>query len=119
MAASSTHISVRKVDGITRIDFVDRNILDELNIHEINVQLMKVVEAEFRPKIVIVFKNVEHLSSAAFGVLVALKNRMDSRDGQLRLCEIRPKIREAFAITKLDRILSIHDTFEAAAASMS
>jgi anti-sigma B factor antagonist len=119
MAASSTHISVRKIDGVTRIDFVDRNILDELNIHEINVQLMKVAESEFRPRIVIVFRNVEHLSSAAFGVLVALKNRMDSRDGQLRLCEIQPKIREAFAITRLDRVLSIHDTFEAAAASLS
>jgi anti-anti-sigma regulatory factor len=44
---------------------------------------------------------------------------MDSRDGQLRLCEIQPKIREAFAITRLDRVLSIHDTFEAAAASLS
>ncbi|MFN5497133.1 MAG: STAS domain-containing protein [bacterium] len=119
MAASPNHISVRKIDGITRIDFVNRNILDELNIHEINVQLMKVAESEFRPKIVIVFRNVEHLSSAAFGVLVALKSRMDSRDGQLRLCEIQPKIREAFAITKLDRILPIHDTYDAAVASLS
>lgn len=119
MPASSSHISVRKTDGVIRVDFVDRNILDELNIHQINVELLKVVEAEFRPKIVIVFQNVEHLSSAAFGVLVGLKNRMDSRDGQLRLCEIKPKIREAFAITKLDRILPIHDTFDAAVKSMN
>lgn len=119
MPASSSHISVRKSDGIIRVDFVDRNILDELNIHEINVELMKVVEAEFRPRMVVVFGNVEHLSSAAFGVLVGLKNRLDGRDGQLRLCEIKPKIREAFAITKLDRILSIHDTYDSAVRSMA
>lgn len=119
MAASSSHISVRKVDGVNRIDFVDRNILDEVNIHQISIELMKVVESEFRPRLVIVFQNVDHLSSAAFGVLVALKNRMDSRDGQLRLCEIKPRIREAFAITKLDRVLSIHDSFDAAVKSMT
>ena len=52
-------------------------------------------------------------------MLVALKNRMDSRDGQLRLCEIQPKIREAFAITKLDRVLPIHETYAAAVASLN
>ena len=119
MAASPTHISVRKIDGITRIDFVNRNILDELNIHEINVQLMKIAESEFRPKIVIVFRNVEHLSSAAFGTLISLKGRVESRDGQLRLCEIQPRIREAFTITKLDRLFAIHDSFDAAVQSFS
>jgi anti-sigma B factor antagonist len=119
MAASSSHISIRKIDGISRIDFVDRNILDEVNIQQISVELMKVIESEFRPKMVVVFNNVDHLSSAAFGVFVALKNRMDSRDGQLRLCEIKPRIREAFAITKLDRIFSIHDSFDAAVKSLN
>ena len=37
MASPSSHISVRKVDGVMRIDFVDRNILDELNIHQIEI----------------------------------------------------------------------------------
>ena len=72
MAASASHISVRKIDGVMRVDFVDRNILDEVNIHQIGIELMKAVEAEFRPKLVLVFRNVEHLSSAAFGTLLVL-----------------------------------------------
>jgi len=119
MAASASHISVRKIDGVMRVDFVDRNILDELNIHQIGIELMKAVEAEFRPKVVLVFRNVEHLSSAAFGTLISLKGRVESRDGQLRLCEIQPRIREAFTITKLDRLFAIHDGFDAAVQSFS
>ena len=60
---ASSHISVRKTDNLIRIDFIDRNILDELNIHQIGEEILKAVESEFRPKVVIVFKNVEHMSS--------------------------------------------------------
>ncbi|MFM7052048.1 MAG: STAS domain-containing protein [Planctomycetota bacterium] len=119
MAASSSHISVRKSDGVIRIDFVDRNILDELNIHQIGEEMLKAVEAEFRPKVVIVFRNVEHLSSAAFGTLMKVNERIRSRDGQLRLCEIPPRILEAFTITKLNRIFSIHDSYELASKSFT
>jgi anti-sigma B factor antagonist len=117
MTAPSSHISVRKHDGVTRIDFVDRNILDELNIHQIGEELLTVVETEFRPKVVLVFRNVEHMSSAAFGTMMKLNERIKARDGQLRLCEIQPRIAEAFAITKLNRIFAIHPDFAAAVAS--
>ena len=111
--ASASHISVRKTDNLIRIDFIDRNILDELNIHQIGEEMLKVIETEFRPKVVIVFKNVEHMSSAAFGT------RIKARDGQLRLCQIQPRIHEAFVMTKLNRIFSISDTYETAIASLA
>lgn len=119
MAAPSSHISVRKHDGITRIDFVDRNILDELNIHQIGEELLREVEGEFRPKIVIVFRNVEHMSSAAFGTLMKVRDRVNHRDGQLRLAEIQPRILEAMMMMKLNRLFSIHDSYDAAAQSLS
>ena len=117
MTAPSSHISVRQTDGVIRIDFVDRNILDELNIHQIGEELLKAVEAQFRPKVVLVFRNVGHMSSAAFGTMMKLNERIKARDGQLRLCEIQPRIAEAFAITKLNRIFAIHADYAAAVAS--
>jgi anti-sigma B factor antagonist len=114
---ASSHISVRKTDNLIRIDFIDRNILDELNIHQIGEEILKVVESEFRPKVVVVFKNVEHMSSAAFGTLMKVNERVKARDGQLRLCQITPRIHEAFVMTKLNRIFSISDTYETAVAS--
>jgi anti-sigma B factor antagonist len=119
MTVPSSHISVRKSDGVTRIDFIDRNILDELNIHQIGEDLLRVIESEHAPKIVIVFKNVEHMSSAAFGTLLTVHERIKSRSGHLRLCEISPRILEAFMITKLNRLFSIHDTVDAAMKSLA
>jgi anti-anti-sigma factor len=117
MAAPSSHISIRKIDGVTRIDFVDRNILDELNIHQIGEELLACVESEMRPKVVIVFENVDHLSSAAFGTLMKFLERVKVRDGQLRLCAMKPRVYEGFTITKLNRIFSIHADFAAAVES--
>jgi anti-sigma B factor antagonist len=116
---AGSHISVRKTDNLIRIDFIDRNILDEQNIHQIGEEIIKVVESEFRPKVVIVFKNVEHMSSAAFGTLMKVNERVKSRDGQLRLCHIAPRIHEAFVMTRLNRIFSIADTYETALASFA
>jgi anti-anti-sigma factor len=117
MATPSSHISLRKVDGIIRIDFVDRNILDELNIHQIGEELLKSVETEQKPKVVVVFGNVEHLSSAAYGTFMKFLDRIKVRDGQLRLCAMKPRVYEGFNLTKLHRLFSIHDDFEAAVAS--
>ena len=114
MAKPSSHISVRKIDGVTRIDFLDRNILDELNIHQIGEELLKSVESEFRPKVIVVFTNVEHMSSAAYGTFMKFNERVKSRDGQLRLCELKPRVYEGFVITKLNRIFSIHESWAAA-----
>lgn len=113
----SSHISVRKNDTLIRIDFIDRNILDELNIHQIGEELIKAIESEFRPKVVIVFSNVEHMSSAAFGTLMKVSERIKGRDGQLRLCEIQPRIHEAFVMLKLNRLFAISDTYATAVAS--
>jgi anti-sigma B factor antagonist len=116
---AGSHISVRKTDNLIRIDFIDRNILDEQNIHQIGEEILKIVESESRPRVVIVFKNVEHMSSAAFGTLMKVNERVKAREGQLRLCHITPRIHEAFVMTRLNRIFSIHDTFETAAASFA
>jgi hypothetical protein len=44
MAEPFKHISAGNEDGIIRIDFVERNILDELNIHQIGVELAKAID---------------------------------------------------------------------------
>jgi len=117
MPAPSSHISIRRIDGIIRIDFVDRNILDELNIHQIGEELLSCVESEMRPKVVIVFENVEHLSSAAFGTLMKFLERVKVRDGHLRLCAMKPRVFEGFTIAMLNRLFSIHADFAAAVES--
>ena len=119
MATDDSRIRVRKEDGITRVEFVDRNILDEVNIHQIGEEINTLIDAESNPKLLIEFTNVDHLSSAALGTLITIHNRVKEREGQLRLAHIDPQIYEVFASTKLNNLFQIHENAEQAVASFS
>jgi anti-sigma B factor antagonist len=117
MEASGTRLRATEQDGVTKIEFLDRNILDEANIQQIEEQITEIVERQTRPKILITFANVDHLSSAALGSLITLNNKIRARDGQLRLSNIDPQIYEIFVITKLNKLFQIHEDATAAMAS--
>ena len=117
MAATESLLRISEEDGITRIEFIDRNILDEANIQQIGDEIARLVDDAFQPKMLISFENVDHLSSAALGTLITINNKMKGKDGQLRLANIDPKIYEVFVITKLNRLFQIHDDADQAIAS--
>lgn len=117
MAPKDSPVIIEPEDGVISVRFVERNILEEAGIHRIAEEITTVVEVSTRPKILIDFSNVEHLSSAALGALITINNRIKARDGQLRLAGIDPQIYEVFKITKLDRLFQIHKDCEAAIAS--
>lgn len=119
MAQSDSRLRVRKVDNVTQVEFVDRNILDESNIHQIGEEITQLVESEQSPRLVISFANVDHLSSAALGTLITIHNKVKSRSGQLRLARIDPQIYEVFVITKLNKLFEIHEDVDRAMASFS
>ncbi len=117
MSSTTSHIRVQDQDGVKRIEFVERNILDEANIQQIGEEIGRVVDSQDEPKVLISFTNVDHLSSAALGTLITINNQIRGREGQLRLAEIDPQIYEVFVITKLNKLFEIFDTAEKALAS--
>jgi len=119
MGSVASRLNVRHQNGVTRVEFLDKNILDEANIQQIGEEISRLIEAELKPKLLICFKGVEHLSSAALGTLITVSNKVKQKDGQMRLSDINPQIYEVFVITKLNRIFQIHDTAEKALASFS
>jgi anti-sigma B factor antagonist len=119
MDSTASRIRVADQDGVMRIEFVDRNILDEANIQQIGDEIGKIVDAQDPPKLLISFQNVDHLSSAALGTLITINNRVRGKQGQLRLADIDPQIYEVFVITKLNKLFQIYDNAEQAMASFS
>ncbi len=119
MASTASRIRVLDQDGVMRIEFVDRNILDEANIQQIGEEISKIVDAQPQPKLLISFENVDHLSSAALGTLITINNKIRGKDGQLRLADIDPQIYEVFVITKLNKLFQIHESTDQALASFS
>ena len=116
MEQPSSHLRIKRADGIALVEFADRKILEELSIQEIGEELMRLVEAEPGIRLLLNFKNVDHLSSAALGMLITLNRKVQERSGALKLSDINRQIFEVFKITKLNRVFDIHDTAEDALA---
>jgi anti-sigma B factor antagonist len=119
MTSAASRLRVAEQDGVTRIEFVDRNILDEANIQQIGDEIGRIIDAQPQPKVLISFDNVDHLSSAALGTLITINNKIRGKDGQLRLANIDKQIYEVFVITKLNKLFQIHEATEEAMASFT
>jgi anti-sigma B factor antagonist len=117
MPDASQRLNVTDHKDVKVVDFVDSKILDEANIAEIGQHLTEMVAAKDRPKILLDFKNVDHLSSAALGMLINVNNKVKQQNGQLRLASIKPQILEVFEITKLNKLFKILPTRADALAS--
>lgn len=119
MATEASRLRIKKVGDVTQVEFIDRNILDEANIQLIGEELTSIIEASPRPKLLISFTNVDHLSSAALGTLITVNNRVKQSAGQLRLSDIDPQIYEVFVITKLNKLFKILPSRDEAIASFT
>ena len=111
---TDSRLRISDNDGVTLVEFVDRNILDEANIQAINEEISAVIDSADTPRILISFSNVDHLSSAALGALITINNKIREKSGQLHLANIDPQIYEVFVITRLNKLFNIHDTTDQA-----
>ena len=119
MADASSPVAVLDEKGVHVVEFTDSKILDEANIEQIGDRLFALIRERDQPKMVLDFANVDHLSSAALGKLLRVREEINKRNGQLRLCGIKPQIYEVFTITKLDQIFKIQPDRSEAMASFA
>ncbi len=114
MSKKDSRLQIDKDGEITRISFLDRNILEEANIQQIGDEIAQIIDQSPNPRLLINFAQVEHLSSAALGTLITINNKIRQKGGQLRLSNIDPQIYEVFVITKLNKLFQIHENLEQA-----
>src|ERR1051325_5273 len=119
MAESTPPLSVSHHKDIRVVEFTNNRILDEANIAEIGQGLNVMIDERPNPKILLDFSTVDHLSSAALGMLINANKRIREKNGQLRLANIKPQIYEVFVITKLNKLFKILPNREEALASFS
>ncbi len=107
MTESTQQVALSQHKDIQIVEFTNNKILDEANISDIGQTLTSLIEDHEQPKLLLDFATVDHLSSAALGMLINCNNRIKQRNGQLRLANIKPQIYEVFVITKLNKLFKI------------
>jgi len=118
MAAIKPRISVEYAENATITTFTDEKILEEKDIKALQESIMSVIEEGGRINLILDFCNVRFLSSAVLGLLIRISKRVYECDGQLRLCNINPKIYEVFKITRLTKIFDIYPDVAGAVESL-
>lgn len=119
MVPIKPRISVEYTENATIVTFTDEKILEETDIRALQDSVMSVVEQAERVNLILDFCNVRFLSSSVLGLLIRISKKVYERDGQLRLCNINPKIYEIFKITRLTKIFDIYKDIESAVESLS
>ena len=93
---------------VSVVSFLQFSVLDRGQIDKIGTELVALVEDKGRKNVLINFEGVDYLSSTMLGKLVVLHKRLAQKKGKLKLCCIKPSIREVFEITHLDRVFDIY-----------
>src|SRR5690606_23859648 len=81
MSDVTTQLSVTEHGDIRVVEFTDKKILDEGNITEIGSRINELIDQQSRPRLLLDFGHVEHLSSAALGMLINANNRIREKNG--------------------------------------
>lgn len=114
MEQPSSHLKIKRAGNVSVVEFADRKILEEISIEEIGNELRGLVEAEPGPQLLLNFSNVDHLASAALGMLITLQKKVQEQNGSLKLSNINRQIFQVFKITRLNRVFDIHETADRA-----
>jgi anti-sigma B factor antagonist len=107
MPELSSPLTVTPIKDVVVVEFTNNKILDESVLEEIRSTLNRLVDAASVPKLLLDFGHVDHMTSAALGLLINLDKSVKHKNGQLRLSNIKPQIMEVFVTTKLNKVFRI------------
>jgi len=100
--------SVRKAGSTTIVRLAGPLVTDQVYINELGVALERELDEASPPDVLIDLEEVTRLSSSALGKFMRLWTRATELGGRLRMCSVRPHVRDAFAITRFDEKIEIY-----------
>ncbi len=116
--AADRMFSSKAIDGVQVIEFTSANVIDAYYIERLGDGIYHHIKELEGPKLVIDLAKVQHLSSAALGMLIALKKVVDKKGGAIAIANVNGEIREVFRLTNLHKLIKLHDSTEKAVRSV-
>jgi anti-sigma B factor antagonist len=107
-------LEIEVVGGVLVVTFRHRQILNETAVQALGQQLQGLAAGSGPYRLILNFSNVERLSSAVLGQVVALDLAVRRAGGRLALCGVRPDLSHLLTITRLDRHLDLYPSEEEA-----
>ncbi len=105
------HLKVYK-DGDLSVVRFKSPLLRGSSVMEVGEELSAVAADEECRNFLLNFSNVESLYSDLLGTMLVVRRTMKKKGGKLMLCGMRPTLRDALSITKLDTVFEIRGSEE-------
>jgi anti-sigma B factor antagonist len=100
MKTSTRRLELETIGRVTVASFRDERIVSDDVIMELGEEFRGLVAERGKRHIVLNFGRVKALSSTALSVLLFLKKRVETTQGQLRLCCVHPELKEVFHLQR-------------------
>jgi len=84
--------------------------LDVSVANEVEEELARLIDSDNQRHIVLNMDKVEYMSSSGFRACIATLRKLNSREGTLKLCNIRPSVKRIFDVIELTSLFDIYDT---------
>lgn len=104
--ANTAKLVVQTIVDITTVSFEDARLLEAAQIEHMGTELYRLVDEMDRRKLILDFTKVQFLASAAVGVLINLRNKVNERKGKLVICGLRKPLMQVFEIMKLTKLFT-------------
>jgi anti-sigma B factor antagonist len=106
-AAPTPRFSSQRRGEVCVVTLSRPDVLDSVYIDQLGADLQKHVSGDKPPRLVLDLSNVHHLSSAALGMFLVLKNSVETRGGGLCIAAVKDDLMQVFKLTKLHKVLRI------------
>ena len=100
-------LELDKVEEVAVVKFRDKKVMDPSRIEQMGKELLELLDSDDNERLLINFDNVSFFSSAAINKLIVLEKQVRAKGGKLRLCNLRPEVRDLFSYTSLDQMFQI------------
>jgi len=95
---------------VSVLKLLERRLIYEC-LDPIQDEFISLVESGKR-KIVMDFTEVDYIDSFAVGFVMDMYRRTSSHNGELKLTGLKPRVRKILTITRVDKVIGIHDKID-------
>jgi anti-anti-sigma factor len=118
-ASPSARFTDTMCGGVHVIAFTRSEVVDADYIKRVGDDIYRHLKGSGQPKVVIDLANVRFMSSVALGMLTALRTVVvDKMKGGICIGNVDDSIKDVFRVTKLHKVLKIHDDTDSAIRSL-
>ena len=116
MSPSSDYFSLETRQTAQIVSF-KRDIHNADAIELIHAQIRQLIDAASQPRLVLDFAHLRNIGSNFLGMVMGISMQATRKEGQVRVCNMTPEIRDLFNLTRLDKIVPVHASVDDAVAS--